>query len=63
MLSTEMSPVRVSPRPVKVTSAPFEPARPQLFASLPSVWSSFAFVLSKSSVVPESRMSALVLVT
>jgi hypothetical protein len=35
MVSTSMLPLSVSPRAVKVTVAPLEPAVPQLLASLP----------------------------
>ncbi len=55
-------PLSVWLRPVKTTVAPFDPALPQLFESLPAAVMSAAASESKSSVVLLSTTFALVLV-
>ena len=62
MVSALTLPFNVCERPVKFTVAPFEPAVPQLFESLPAAMIRFAASESKSRSVFESTTSAVVLV-
>ena len=62
MVSAVTVPSMLWPMPVSVTTAPFEPAWPQLLASLPWAVSRAFEALSKSSTVFLSTTDALVLV-